>query len=730
MPCARNSRLFTHLLFLLAVVAPLSAQITYETTYTTQTQNNTSACSAAGDNNGGCTSANTITGTKNNNPIPINTSKINPRTLLGSWFTGNVYGADMGWWQKQGHLCCVGYSSTNATEVQAQLQDMKSRGYTGMTMAWAGVKGSTCTVAGGFQNCTKDLSVSAFEQWLAAAAADGTFQVAIRGQKSMVDGTYNNTGETDQQAMIRQLQYVQSQYFSSVGYMKIEINGDGLGPRPIVTFFIDPTTCSGCDWAAIKSAVGHDVLFMKQDKNSYTMTGFEGGYSWGPAKEDSFAYENDFYGSSPNGAVNQAATKLVWSDASKGFNDENPNNLGHSIWDSTAPARFVDQRCGHRWLDTWGHVSTNYQNSTRRLDAVLVPTWNDYEEGTETETGISNCFDASNSNPITTTLTGNTLTWQDNWDQSELSRLTLTETDMEQTIYQYEFYESDPTNDEQLHLFYTLLNPSPYASPYSPAAHSLDLTQFSIPCNAKIYVKAIGQPSITNHMTSKAGAPASCGGTGSTGYTYITGLELQPTDWATLDDCGGTATCSTGLATSTVHTPPNAVKFTLAGNNPPGSQIGRWLRTVSQSTADASDFELDLWTDLDATAFSSSAGLIFELSHVYNSVWYHFAFKCDFSTWQIWDEVNNAWLATSIPCSRPPQDTYTRFTFHVQRLAGNMLHYKDVQVNGGTASVINHDLAAQTTTWTNFNKVGVKLMGNTAMNDYSLYVDDLMLGYR
>jgi hypothetical protein len=58
MPCARNSRLFTHLLFLLAVVAPLSAQITYETTYTTQTQNNTSACSAAGDNNGGCTSAN------------------------------------------------------------------------------------------------------------------------------------------------------------------------------------------------------------------------------------------------------------------------------------------------------------------------------------------------------------------------------------------------------------------------------------------------------------------------------------------------------------------------------------------------------------------------------------------------------------------------------------------------------------------------------------------------
>jgi len=66
----------------------------------------------------------------------------------------------------------------------------------------------------------------------------------------------------------------------------------------------------------------------------------------------------------------------------------------------------------------------------------------------------------------------------------------------------------------------------------------------------------------------------------------------------------------------------------------------------------------------------------------------------------------------------------------MKRLSGNMLHYTDVQVNGGPASPLNRDFTAQTTTWSNFNKIGIKLMGNTQMNDYPLYVDDLRLGYR
>jgi hypothetical protein len=73
---------------------------------------------------------------------------------------------------------------------------------------------------------------------------------------------------------------------------------------------------------------------------------------------------------------------------------------------------------------------------------------------------------------------------------------------------------------------------------------------------------------------------------------------------------------------------------------------------------------------------------------------------------------------------------YTRLTFHIQHAGGNLVRYKDVQLNGGTPAALNRDFTAQSTTWSDSNKVGVKLMGNAAMNDYSVYVDDLHLGYR
>jgi hypothetical protein len=66
----------------------------------------------------------------------------------------------------------------------------------------------------------------------------------------------------------------------------------------------------------------------------------------------------------------------------------------------------------------------------------------------------------------------------------------------------------------------------------------------------------------------------------------------------------------------------------------------------------------------------------------------------------------------------------------MQRLSGNMLRYTDVQVNGGALSAFNRDLAAENKAQSNFNKIGVKLIGDPAMDDYSIYIDDLRLGYR
>jgi len=67
----------------------------------------------------------------------------------------------------------------------------------------------------------------------------------------------------------------------------------------------------------------------------------------------------------------------------KGFNDSDA---------SWGKGRVIDQQCGHTWLATFAEAGRFY-SAAHQLPALIIPTWNDYEEGTEIETGIDNCVD-------------------------------------------------------------------------------------------------------------------------------------------------------------------------------------------------------------------------------------------------------------------------------------------------------------------------------------------------
>jgi hypothetical protein len=55
--------------------------------------------------------------------------------------------------------------------------------------------------------------------------------------------------------------------------------------------------------------------------------------------------------------------------------------------------RILTQGCGTTWLSTWSEMDVEYSPSNP-LNYVMVQTWDDYEEGTEIETGIDNCLQA------------------------------------------------------------------------------------------------------------------------------------------------------------------------------------------------------------------------------------------------------------------------------------------------------------------------------------------------
>jgi hypothetical protein len=141
---------------------------------------------------------------------------------------------------------------------------------------------------------------------------------------------------------------------------------------------------------------------------------------------------------------------------------------------SWSQQRFVDQRCGQTWLDSFAEQNKFY-STTKPLGFVQVATWNDYEEGTTIESGIDNCLD------VTAGVAGTSLQWS------------LSGAGMENTIDHYTvFISKDGVG------LMPLLDVSTETS-------AVDLSRFTLPAgNYQLFVKAVGKPSILNKMSAAA----------------------------------------------------------------------------------------------------------------------------------------------------------------------------------------------------------------------------------
>lgn len=136
-----------------------------------------------------------------------------------------------------------------------------------------------------------------------------------------------------------------------------------------------------------------------------------------------------------------------------------------------------------------------------RLPYMMVETWDDYEEGTETETGISNCLSDSSftlSTPVGTTLTFNF----EIEDGTPTPGVTFS--DATKTIAGFNIWATgtDP-------MYYFLAGTAPASkctyggdNPIN-ASCTIDLTTLSLThgLTYNLLVQAIGQPMITNHVS-------------------------------------------------------------------------------------------------------------------------------------------------------------------------------------------------------------------------------------
>lgn len=399
------------------------------TTLRAQTANNTSA-------------ADGFRSQPNGNAASGSTSKEPIRSLLYPGASTKIYAHFMGWFGEAGHMD-VGYRSDDSSQVSRQVEDMISRGIQGVMIDWRG------SSSGDITNRTTRLLMQQAENH-----PGFTFEItvdprALAGTKPGADATKD---------LIRELKYVARTYFPSPAYMR-------MGGRPVLSNF-ELDSKFRIDWSRVIHEVPGNPLFLFQHASGFDHPYSSGSYSWvGVNKAEGndwgTKYLDDFY------TKGRARRSYTIGSVKPGFNDR------LASWSLD---RVMNRNCGQTWLKNFAEIGKFY-SASNQLDALQIVTWNDYEEGTEIESGIENCA------IVSARVEGDDLRWS----------ITGRETTNEDSISRYIVFIS--RDGENLMPLATV-----------PAGvHALELGRYRLAAGKYfLLVKAVGVASVRNHMSNAA----------------------------------------------------------------------------------------------------------------------------------------------------------------------------------------------------------------------------------
>jgi PKD repeat protein len=398
--------------------------ITPTTTLTAETSNNTSA-------------ADSFAGQSNGNLKASNISKVSLKSVLYPGFNGKMYVHLMGWFGGTNHVS-VGYQSDSATQVQRQVNDMISRGADGAIIDYYGPNDSR------INNVTLLLRDE--------AAKHSGFQFAVDEDAGALLACSKTEGCDLTSQLISDLTYIHDNFQTSPAY--ITFNG-----RPIVLFF-DIERYGKIDWTRVTSSVPGNPMFIQRSAGGFTYTATSGSYAWvmintTNANDIETSYLDNFYYTGM-----KYPAELTMGTAYKGFNDT------IAAWSGN---RIMNQNCGQTWLATLAETG-KYYNTATQLASFQITTWNDYEEGTEIESGIDNCVS------ISASANGTQLNWSISGNENTVHHYTV-------------FVSTDGQNLMKL-------------ADVAAGTHTLNVGGYNLaPGSYTLYVKAVGQPSMLNHIS-------------------------------------------------------------------------------------------------------------------------------------------------------------------------------------------------------------------------------------
>jgi hypothetical protein len=367
-----------------------------------------------------------------------NVSKLPIASLLYPGATTKIYVRFMPWFGEKNHTL-AGYNSDDPQQVRSQVDDMMSRGISGAFIAWYGQK-----------DAHKDSVTSRFMQ--EAERRGGAFQFAL-SYSGTLDSCAKSPGCDVTEAIVTEMNYAAARYMQSSAYVRV--NG-----RPV--FFIFDLTKYAIDWSRVRREAQGRPLILFRNSGGFKHDASDGAYAWlapeGSKAEEpaSLEYLDRFYH-----AAQDNRDKVVIGSAYKGFDDS------RAEWGKN---RHIPEQCGMTWLQSFAKAN-QYYSARNQLPMLLVVTWNDYEEGTEIETGIDNCVSVSAS------VEGGRLTWSISGD--------------ERTIDHYRILA---TSDGK--------NATALDDVAAGQGHKLDIAAILAGKGRwSIYVEAVGRASMLNHLS-------------------------------------------------------------------------------------------------------------------------------------------------------------------------------------------------------------------------------------
>lgn len=391
----------------------------------------------------------------------------------------------------------VGYNSGDASQVQAAFADMQRRGIDGVVIDWDGPP----ALSTGPVTVQNNAAVNQFMSLAQGSGGNFAFAVVLdEGLAGCVNGWWpchcangstgsscNGTTET-----IYEANYLINTWAGSPAYLH-------SGGQPVIYSFGLDGYDPNLDWAAIVAGLDNDPKTGKAPllvfENSASHAGKGGAYSWvSPTPFTSYSTASDpfalkYLSYEYGGFLSTLASDpsyFVSISGYKGFDDTVVNGWGSLTLPAKADdSRYIDQQCGQTWLQSVAQANSSFHGSVP-VSYFAIPTWDDYEEATEVETGIDNCLSS-----LGAAVSGGTVSWSPVFGKS-LGGVQGSES----TVHHYVVYLS--ADGENL---------MPVGGNIPSGTHSLNLSGLGITTMGtyRVFVQAVGQPMIRNTLAAAEG---------------------------------------------------------------------------------------------------------------------------------------------------------------------------------------------------------------------------------